>query len=61
MFINEKLDTLYRKLDYAQWQKEANKGSEENFQESNRLVAYYKREIQRLSKKKGMFKQLTMF
>lgn len=61
MVIHEDLDMLYRKLDYALWQKEANKSSHNTQEESNRLVSYYKREIQRLSKKKGMFKQLTMF
>lgn len=61
MVIHEDLDSLYRKLDYAQWQKEANKDSNKMFNECNKLIAFYKKEIAKLSKKKGMFKQLTLF
>ncbi len=61
MVIHEDLDTLYRKLDYAQWQKEANRGSDQLFKQSIQLVNFYKKEIAKLSKKKGIFKQLTMF
>lgn len=60
MFINEELDTLYRKLDYTIWQKEATRNSE-HFQETIELIDYYKKEISKLSKKKGILRQLTIF
>lgn len=60
MFVNEELDTLYRKLDYAIWQKEATRNSE-YFQETIELIDYYKKEISKISHKKTVLKQLTLF
>lgn len=60
MFINEKLDNLYRQKDYAIWQKESLRGSDD-YKKANKLVQFYEREIQKLSHKKLIIKQLTLF
>lgn len=62
MFINEELDYLYRKLDYAIWQKEScNNSALEKHQEAKKLIAYYSRKIEIISRKKKVIKQLTLF
>ena len=62
MFVNEELDYLYRRLDYAIWQKEANSDHSTNkYKEAIRMIAYYQRKIKLLTKKRKVIKQLTLF
>ena len=62
MFINEELDYLYRKLDYAIWQKESNNVHDtSNYKEAIKMIHYYQRKIRDFSKKRRVIKQLTLF
>lgn len=62
MFINEDLDYLYRKLDYAIWQKESNNVHDKSkYKEALQMINYYQRKIRDLSKKRRVIKQLTLF
>ncbi len=62
MFINEDLAYLYRKLDYAIWQKEACSDiTLEKNKEAQKLISYYNRKIESIRRKKNMIKQLSLF
>lgn len=62
MFINEELDYLYRKLDYAIWQKEACADiTLTKHKEAKESISYYNKRIQGITRKKNMLKQLTLF
>lgn len=62
MFINEDLDYLYRRLDYAIWQKESsNNPNTSKHQEALKMISYCNRKIDNLHKKRKVIKQLTFF
>lgn len=62
MFINEELDYLYRKLDYAVWQKEACSDiTLDKNKDAKKSISYYTRKIQAIIRRKNMLKQLSLF
>ncbi len=60
MILSKELSTLYKCRDYAIWKMESFRGSSKYTTATN-VVEHYNKEIEKLSKKKKILKQLSLF